>query len=170
MAVPLTILTDPRRPEARRELAIPAGTTILAAAHAAGVDITATCGGRGRCTSCRVKFVAGVVPPPTIGDEVQLGDAPVREGYRLSCQCAPTEAVTVQVAPPLEETSFQILGAGTGVAGRVTVAGGVDKQLVKVALPREEHHQTSDVEQLAAAVGIAAADVPPGVLAALPQA
>jgi len=170
MAVPLTILTDPRRPEARRELAIPAGTTILAAAHAAGVDITATCGGRGRCTSCRVKFVAGVVPPPTIGDEVQLGDALVREGYRLSCQSAPTEAVTVQVAPPLEETSFQILGAGTGVAGRVTIAAGVDKQLVKVALPRDEHHQTSDVEQLAAAVGIAAADVPPGVLAALPQA
>jgi uncharacterized 2Fe-2S/4Fe-4S cluster protein (DUF4445 family) len=170
MAVPLTILTDPRRAEARRELAIPAGTSILAAAHGAGIDITATCGGRGRCTSCRVKFVAGAVPPPTIGDEVQLGDALVRDGYRLACQCAPTEAVTVQLAPPLEETAFQILDAGTGVAGRVAVASGVDKQLVKVALPREEHHQTSDVEQLAAAVGVAAADVAPGVLAALPQA
>src|SRR5206468_1036489 len=41
-------------------------------AHDAGIDVTATCGGRGRCTSCRVKFVAGAVPPPTIGDEVQL--------------------------------------------------------------------------------------------------
>jgi uncharacterized 2Fe-2S/4Fe-4S cluster protein (DUF4445 family) len=169
MAVPLTILTDPRRAEARRELAIAAGTSILAAAHAAGIDLTATCGGRGRCTSCRVKFVAGAVPPPTIGDEVQLGDALVREGYRLACQCAPTEAVTVQVAPPLEETAFQILGSGTGVAGRVVIASGVDKQLVKVALPREEHHQTSDVEQLAAEVGVAAAEVPPGVLTGLPQ-
>jgi uncharacterized 2Fe-2S/4Fe-4S cluster protein (DUF4445 family) len=170
MAVPLTILTDPRRTDVRRELALPPGTTVLAAAHAAGIDITATCGGRGRCTSCRVKFVAGAVPPPTIGDEVQLGGALVREGYRLACQCAPTEAVTVQVAPPLEETSFQILGAGTGVAARVSIESGVDKQLVKVALPREEHHQTSDVEQLAAAVGMAPADVPPGVLPALPQA
>jgi uncharacterized 2Fe-2S/4Fe-4S cluster protein (DUF4445 family) len=170
MAVPLTILTDPRRTDVRRELELPAGTTVLAAAHAAGIDITATCGGRGRCTSCRVKFVAGAVPPPTIGDEIQLGDALVREGYRLACQCAPTEAVTVQVAPPLEETAFQILGAGAGVAGRVTIASGVDKQLVKVTLPREEHHQTSDVEQLAAAVGMTPGDAPPGVLAALPQA
>jgi uncharacterized 2Fe-2S/4Fe-4S cluster protein (DUF4445 family) len=170
MAVPLTILTDPRRAGARRELAIAAGTSILAAAHAAGVDITATCGGRGRCTSCRVKFVAGAIPPPTIGDELQLGDALVREGYRLACQCAPSEAVTVQVAPPLEETAFQILGAGAGVAGRVGIASGIDKQVVKVGLPREEHHQTSDLEQLAAAVGVGSDDVPPSVLAALPQA
>jgi uncharacterized 2Fe-2S/4Fe-4S cluster protein (DUF4445 family) len=170
MTVSLTILTDPRDPAARRELTIASGTSILRAAHDAGLDVTAICGGRGRCTSCRVKFVAGAVPPPTIGDELQLGDEQVREGYRLACQCAPTETVAVQLAPPLEETSFQILGAGAGVAGRVAIASGVDKQLVKVALPREEHHQTSDVEQLAAAVGVAADDVAPGVLAALPQA
>jgi len=170
MTVALTILTDPRRAEPRRELAVTSGTSILRAGHEAGVDITATCGGRGRCTSCRVKFVSGAVPPPTIGDEVQLGDEQVREGYRLACQCVPTEAVTVQLAPPLEEASFQILGAGAGVAGRVAIASGVDKQLVKVALPREEHHQTSDVEQLAAAVGMTPADVAPGVLAALPSA
>ena len=170
MPVPLTILTDPRRMEPRRELALAPGTTILRAAHAAGLDVTATCGGRGRCTSCRVKFVAGAVPPPTIGDELQLGDEQVREGYRLACQCTPTEAVTVQLAPPLEEAAFQILGAGIGVAGRVAIAAGVDKQLVKVALPREEHHQTSDVEQLAAAVGVTPDAVGPGVLATLPAA
>ena len=60
-----------------------------------GVDINAICGGRGRCTSCRVKLVAGTAPPPTIMDELQLGDALVREGYRLSCQWPVTEAVTV---------------------------------------------------------------------------
>jgi uncharacterized 2Fe-2S/4Fe-4S cluster protein (DUF4445 family) len=170
MAVALTILTDPRRTEPRRELAVAPGTTILRAAHEAGIDITATCGGRGRCTSCRVKLVAGAGPPPTIGDEVQLGDEQVRDGYRLACQCTPTEAVTVQLAPPLEEAGFQILGAGTGVAGRVTIASGVDKQVVKVALPREEHHQTSDVEQLAAAVGMTPLDIAPGVLPGLPAA
>src|SRR5438132_9364942 len=158
MTVALTILTDPRRAEPRRELAAASGITVLRAAHDAGIDVTATCGGRGRCTSCRVKFVAGAVPPPTIGDEVQLGDEQVREGYRLACQCAPTEAVTVQLAPPLEEAAFQILGAGAGVAGRVSIASGVDKQLVKVALPREEHHQTSDVEQLARAARLTPAD------------
>jgi len=172
MAVPLTILTDPRDPAPRRTLALPPATSILKGAHAASIEITATCGGRGRCTSCRVKFVAGTVPPPTIMDEIQLGNDQVREGYRLSCQCVPGEAVTVQIAPPLEERAFQILGAGPGVVGmgRVTLDSGIRKQVVKVGLPREEHHQTSDLEQLAAALGVTPADVGLAVLQGLPGA
>src|SRR3989441_270792 len=172
MAVPLTILTDPRDPAPRRTLSLPPATSILRGAHAAGIDITATCGGRGRCTSCRVKFVTGTVPPPTIMDEIQLGDDQVREGYRLSCQCVPSEAVTIQVAPPLEERAVQILGAGPGVVGmgRVTLDSGIRKQVVKVGLPREEHHQTSDLEQLAAALGVTPTDVGLAVLRGLPAA
>ena len=173
MSVPLVVLTDAHDPRPRRELHVASGTRILTAAHEAGVDITATCGGRGRCTSCRVKFVEGTIPPPSIMDEVQLGDDLVREGYRLSCQCAVTEAVTVQVAPPLDEQSFQILGAGPGVrasAPAVVIDAGIAKELVKVTLPRDEHHQTSDLECLAAAVGVAPESVGPSVLATLPQA
>src|SRR5881409_3766986 len=172
MAVLLTILTDPRDPTPRRTLALPPNTSILKSAHAASIEITATCGGRGRCTSCRVKFVAGTIPPPTIMDEIQLGNDLVREGYRLSCQCVPGEAVTVQIAPPLEERAFQILGAGPGVVGmgRVTLDSGIRKQVVKVGLPREEHHQTSDLEQLAAALGVTPADVGLAVLQGLPGA
>src|SRR6266567_575344 len=135
MAVALTIIVDPNDPASRRSLTAAAGTTILKAAHAGGVDITATCGGRGRCTSCRVKFLTGAPPPPTIMDELQLGDDLVREGYRLSCQCVLHEPVEVQLAPP-----------------------------------REEHHQTSDLEQLLAAVGLTADDVAPAVVQGLPQA
>ena len=171
MAVALTILHAPGDAE-RRTLSVAPGTTILKAAHAGGVDIIATCGGRGRCTSCRVKFLAGLPPPPTLMDEVQLGDDLVREGYRLSCQCVLHEPVTVQLAPPLEERSFQILGAGRGVRqlGRITLDSGVAKQVVKVTLPREEHHQTSDLEQLLEAVGLTTADIGPAVLQGLPQA
>jgi len=172
MAVALTILHDPGDAASRRTLSVAPGTTILKAAHAGGVDITATCGGRGRCTACRVKFLAGLPPPPTIMDQVQLGDDLVREGYRLSCQCVLHEPVTVQVAPPLEERSFQILGAGPGVRqlSQITLDSGVAKQVVKVTLPREEHHQTSDLEQLLEAVGLTTADVGPAVLQGLPQA
>ena len=172
MAVALTIIVDPNDPASRRSLTAAAGTTILKAAHAGGVDITATCGGRGRCTSCRVKFLTGAPPPPTIMDALKLGDDLVREGYRLSCQCVLHEPVIVQLAPPLEERAFQILGAGPGVhaLGRVTLDSGVAKQVVKVNLPREEHHQTSDLEQLLAAVGLTADDVAPAVVQGLPQA
>jgi uncharacterized 2Fe-2S/4Fe-4S cluster protein (DUF4445 family) len=169
MAVSLVILTNPG--DARRALTVAAGTSILKAAHDGGVDVAATCGGRGRCTSCRVKFVTGTIPPPTIMDEIQLGDDLVREGYRLACQCVVTEPITVQLAPPLEEQAFQILGAGPGVGGLgLRIDAGIAKELLKVSLPREEHHQTSDLEQLAAAVGVAPESVGLSVLAGLPQA
>ena len=153
-------------------MSAPSGTTLLKAAHDGGVDVTATCGGRGRCTSCRIKFVAGTTPPPTLADEVQLGDELVRDGYRLACQCRLDEPLTVELAPPLEEQSFQILGAGPGVASTsgVTIDSGIAKQVVKVAVPREEHHQTSDLEQLLAAVGPEAGDVGVSVLPGLPSA
>ena len=173
MALALTIIGDPRDPATRRTLIVPPGTSLLKAAHAGGVDITATCGGRGRCTSCRVKFLEGPTPPPTVMDEVQLGPDLVREGYRLSCQCLVEEPVSVQVAPPLEERAFQILADrpdGLTRLGRVALDSGVAKQLVKVTLPREEHHQTSDLEQLCQALGVRPEDVGPGVLQGLPQA
>ena len=164
--VGLTVLPD------ARTLQVEPGTTILRAAHAAGVDITATCGGRGRCTSCRVKFTAGTVPPPTVMDELQLGDALVREGYRLSCQCRVLEPITVQVAPPLDERSFQILGAQPAAAAleRVTIDAGIRKDLVHVDLPKEEHHQTSDLEELLRAVGRREEDIAPEVVRTLPHA
>jgi uncharacterized 2Fe-2S/4Fe-4S cluster protein (DUF4445 family) len=166
MAIPLTILPG------RHVLAVKPGTSILRAAHAGGVDITATCGGRGRCTSCRVKLVTGTAPPPTIMDELQLGAALVREGYRLSCQWPVTEPVTVQVAPPLDDTTFQILGGErlAGAPAPVSIDAGVRKRVAHVSLPKDEHLQTSDLEALLAAAGGTIEDVPPGVLRTLPAA
>jgi len=157
---------------AGRTLQVDAGATILASAHAGGVDLEATCGGRGRCTSCRVKFVSGVVPPPTIMDEVQLGDALVREGYRLSCQCRVTDAITVQVSPPVDDRSFQILGGDRPADAPmpVTIDAGVTKRLVHVTLPTEEHHQTSDLEAVLEAADRTADDCSPEVLKTLPHA
>ena len=156
----------------RRTVAVEPGTALLRAAHAQGVDVTATCGGRGRCTSCRVKVVEGVPPPGTISDQLQLGNDLVREGYRLSCQLVPTEPLVVQIAPPLDERAFQILGVEPGAVARAQVAmdAGIRKTLVRVELPQEEHHQTSDLEQLALAAGLAPEDVPLDVVRALPAA
>jgi uncharacterized 2Fe-2S/4Fe-4S cluster protein (DUF4445 family) len=165
-AVLVSILPD------RRPVAVEPGTVLLRAAHAQGVDITATCGGRGRCTSCRVKVVEGVAPPGTINDQLQLGDDLVREGYRLSCQLSPTEPLAVQLAPPLDERAFQILGVERDALTRASVPmeAGITKRVVRVELPQDEHHQTSDLEQLSLAAGIAAADVPLDVVRTLPSA
>src|SRR5256712_6520499 len=157
---------------AGRTLDVEAGTSILKAAHAAGVDIEATCGGRGRGTSCRVKLVAGAIPPPTIMDEVQLGDALVREGYRLSCQCRVSDAVTVQVSPPVDDRTFQILGGERpeGAPVPVRIEAGIAKAVVRVKLPAEEHHQTSDLEAVVDALGGTPEGWAPEALQTLPPA
>jgi uncharacterized 2Fe-2S/4Fe-4S cluster protein (DUF4445 family) len=163
--VPVTILPE------RRTVMVGSGSVVLRAAQSQGVDITATCGGRGRCTSCRVKIVEGVAPPGTINDQLQLGDDLVREGYRLSCQLAVSEPLSLQLAPPLDERAFQILGVDRDAVARARVPmdAGVRKRLVRVELPQEEHHQTSDLEQLALAAALAPADVPLEVIRTLPS-
>jgi uncharacterized 2Fe-2S/4Fe-4S cluster protein (DUF4445 family) len=170
--VPLTLAPDGRTLSRSVSVAVEPGATNLASAHAPGVVVVATCGGRGRCTSCRVKFVAGTVPPPTIMDELQLGDALVREGYRLSCQCRVAEAITVQVSPPLDERSFQMLGAGApdeALRG-LAIDAGVRKSRITVAPPADEHQQVSDLEALVAASGHGVEDVGPEVVKTLPGA
>ncbi len=156
----------------RRAIFVGSGSVVLRAAQSQGVDITATCGGRGRCTSCRVKIVEGVPPPGTINDQLQLGDDLVREGYRLSCQLAVSEPLGIQIAPPLDERAFQILGVDRDAVARARVPmdAGVRKRVVRVDLPQEEHHQTSDLEQLALAAELSPADVPLEVIRTLPSA
>ena len=72
------------------------------------------------------------------------------------------EPATVQVAPPLDQRAFQILGADSD---RAALAGvpldpGIRKRCVRVELPREESHQSSDLEQLGRAAGVAPEAVP----------
>jgi uncharacterized 2Fe-2S/4Fe-4S cluster protein (DUF4445 family) len=115
--------------------------------------------------------VEGVAPPGTINDQLQLGDDLVREGYRLSCQLAPTEALVVQVAPPIDEGAFQILGVERDAVARARVPmdAGIRKRVVRVELPQEEHHQTSDLEQLAIAANLAPEGIPLDVVRTLPS-
>lgn len=88
---------------------VPIGATILEAARQADQEIVTTCGARGRCRSCRVQVVAGAAPPATLADRIQLGDDEVRERFRLACQAAVGEPLSVLVSPILEEAAFQIL-------------------------------------------------------------
>ncbi len=125
------------------------GQTLLDAGHAAGVDIEATCGARGRCRTCRIKVVNGEVPPPTIQDTVQLGHEEVRENFRLACQTKVIADATVMALPPKAEVGHQILSSETSVLddSRFTLDCGVEKYVVKAKTPTEEHHQTSDWEE-----------------------
>ncbi len=155
-----------------RRVEVARGETILAAARQAGVEIAATCGARGRCRSCRVQIISGAAPPATLADRVQLGEAEVREGFRLACQAEVGEALAVLVAPPLEEAAFQIL-SDTRVV--LTAAGflldsGVEKVFACPRPAAERPGASSDLEELLSALPDAVTEVPAHALRGLSSA
>ena len=69
------------------EIDVQRGGNLLAAVRAAGLGIDSECGGRGTCGACRVRFLEGA-PPAAPEDNLLLGDAAVKAGWRLACQAS----------------------------------------------------------------------------------
>lgn len=128
------------------------GVSVLDAAHAAGWEINATCGARGRCRSCRVKIVEGPTPPPTVQDTVQLGHEEVRDRFRLACQTKLVDDLAVKPTPPKAESGYKIL-EGAAATTAMALDSGVEKLLIEAKPPKSEHHQTSDLEEVFSALG-----------------
>ena len=138
----------------RRAVTGSADSSLLDAARAAGIEIAATCGARGRCRSCRVKVLQGHVPPATVQDTVQLGHEEVRERFRLACQTRVIADCTIRAMPPKTESGHQLLAAGAGDAtSAAAIDSGVEKHVVRASAPVEEHHQSSDIEEILGELG-----------------
>ena len=73
---------------------VSAGTNVLDAARAFGVDLDSICGGRGICGRCQVqlgsskniRLESGRVSPPNLVETDYHGARPLAEGRRLGCQ------------------------------------------------------------------------------------
>lgn len=70
------------------------GSTVLEAARIAGVEIVASCGGRGVCGACGVKVEAGQLGEP--GEAEQAALRLSAGAFRLACQAEVVAAVTVR--------------------------------------------------------------------------
>lgn len=155
-----------------KKIGAAAGESVLEVAHRAGIEIIATCGERGRCRSCRIKLLKGQLPPATIMDQVQLGPEEMRERFRLSCQMPVTGDAEILVAPPRAEIGHKILAIGSRAdAVGLALDCGVTKECVQVNLPDDEHHQSSDLEELGRVLSVAITrPVRPEILRKLPAA
>lgn len=73
------------------------GPTILEISRQAGVPHASVCGGRGRCSTCRVKIGRGVhaLKPPEKQEMRILERLGVDEHVRLACQVHPTDDIDV---------------------------------------------------------------------------
>jgi ferredoxin len=73
---------------------------VLALEQDAGVDQLHACGGRARCTTCRVEFVAGEPEASTKAEQAALS-ARGLTGVRLSCQIRCDGDMTVRAVSRL---------------------------------------------------------------------
>jgi len=80
-----------------RQVAVALGTTVLEASRSAGIPHASVCGGRGRCSTCRVRIVRGLDELPAAAPEElrvlrRIGAPP---SVRLACQLRPVRNLSV---------------------------------------------------------------------------
>jgi adenylate cyclase len=90
------------------------GATILEASRQGHIAHASVCGGRGRCSTCRVRILAGLteLPPPDANETRVLQRVGAPPNVRLACQTRPTQPV--QVIPLLTQGSSRDSQARAG--------------------------------------------------------
>lgn len=80
-----------------RTVSIERGTSVLDASRAGGIPHASVCGGRGRCSTCRVRISETQVPLPEASEEETkvLRRVGAPDGVRLACQLQPQSDLAV---------------------------------------------------------------------------
>lgn len=126
---------------AGRTVDVTPGTSILSAAHKAGIRLDSDCGGMGRCGKCKVIVVRGVTSlGPKERDFLTPGE--IKENVRLACQAMAMSDTTVSLAPaaPGKEHILE-----TGIARTVSFGPIIEKRYLLIG-PDEFKEKGSVIE------------------------
>ncbi len=91
------------------------GNNLFQAATGSGIRLMTVCGGRGLCGRCRVRVLAGEIPPPNESDRRRLSPEELAAGYRLSCRLHLTGDLKVEMPPEMLAATTQLQVAGAEV-------------------------------------------------------
>jgi ferredoxin len=100
----------PKVSVAGKSVEVPAGTKLVTAIEQLGIDIGHRCGGKARCTTCRVTFESGEPDRFTRPEYRKLVDAGLLDQARLSCQVLVEGDMTVQVLKTLQSEGWTDTG------------------------------------------------------------
>ena len=80
-----------------RSVSVPRGSSVLEASRIGQMAHVAICGGRGRCSTCRVRVTQGLerLPAPSAQERATLGRSSAAPDVRLACQLRPTHDLSV---------------------------------------------------------------------------
>jgi len=91
-----------------RVITAPIGRSILEALRDAGLPHASVCGGRARCTTCRVRISEGIaaLPAPSRAEALALARVDAPPNVRLACQTRPRADVSVvPLLPPAADAA-----------------------------------------------------------------
>jgi adenylate cyclase len=86
-----------------RAVRIPKGLSVLDASRRAGIPHASVCGGRARCSTCRVRVLLGLdsLPPPSPVENRVLAPLGADRAVRLACQLKPAADISIwPLMPP----------------------------------------------------------------------
>jgi adenylate cyclase len=99
---------------------IPRGFSVLEGSRIARVPHQSACGGRGRCSTCRIRIVQGLdaLPAPTAQELSTLTRIGAGSDIRLACQLRPTHDLSVVPVLSTGRARLPDLSSGSHVGGR----------------------------------------------------
>ncbi|MEC9368206.1 MAG: adenylate/guanylate cyclase domain-containing protein, partial [Pseudomonadota bacterium] len=100
------------------------GATLLEISRMNGIPHLSVCGGRARCSTCRVELVSGGkdIPPPTGAEAETLRSIGAAPGVRLACQLRPEKPIAVNLLLRADRSHGSAGGGvGSGVERNLAV-------------------------------------------------
>jgi len=141
-------------PWARRVTSEP-GMTVLETSRLAGIPHASVCGGRGRCSTCRVRVVRGLeaLPAPGTAETRVLRRVGAPPNVRLACQLRPTSDVSVVPLLPATTVAAGSHAHRAGEEREVAVLFADLRQFTRVAERRLPYDVVFLLNRYFAAVG-----------------
>lgn len=122
-----------------RVVTVPSGFSVLEASRWAEIPHASVCGGRGRCSTCRIDIVAGgdSLPPPGADEQRLLKRIGAPPSVRLACQVRPTRDMAVV---PLVQADTLSVGGQIGLPG----GGRVERRVAALFIDLRQSTQLAD--------------------------
>ncbi len=98
-----------------RSVSIPRGLSVLEASRLHRVPHMSVCGGRGRCTTCRIRVFAehsAHLPQPSRGEAAALARVGAEPHVRLACQLRPLADLRLSLLLPVGARERRMLHSG----------------------------------------------------------
>jgi len=103
-----------------RQVQVPRNFSILEASRLANIPHASVCGGRGRCSTCRVRVAHGAasLPPPSAAELRVLQRVGAAPNVRLACQLRPTANLAVTPLLPANAQAHDGYGQPAYLTGQ----------------------------------------------------